>query len=114
MPASLENLGPDTPMGATLLPDGVAFRFWAPAAERVHVSFDPSEVVDDDLELHSDGGGGGWGFVPGVRVGQKYRFHVTGSGGTGFKRDPHARELELYGYPDCDCLVVDKAEYPWH
>jgi 1,4-alpha-glucan branching enzyme len=101
-------------MGATLLPDGVVLRFWAPAAERVHVCFDESELVDDDLELRSDGHGGWSGFFPGVRAGRKYRFYVTGTGGEGFKRDPRARELELYGYPDCDSLVVDTDDYPWH
>jgi 1,4-alpha-glucan branching enzyme len=114
MPASQEHIGPDTPMGATLLPDGVVLRFWAPAAERVHVCLDESEVVDDDLELQNDGHGVWSGFLPGVRAGRKYRFHVTGTGGVGFKRDPQARELELYGYPDCDSLVVDTGDYPWH
>jgi 1,4-alpha-glucan branching enzyme len=101
-------------MGATLLPDGVVLRFWAPTAERVHVCFDESEIVDDDLELAGDGQGNWSGFFPGVRAGRKYRFCVTGTGQTGFKRDPYARELELYGYPDCDCLVVDTDDYPWH
>jgi 1,4-alpha-glucan branching enzyme len=101
-------------MGATLLPDGVVLRFWAPAAERVHVCFDESEVVDDDLELRRDGHGVWSGFFPGVRAGRKYRYYVTGRGGAGFKRDPEARELELYGYPDCDSLVVDTGDYPWH
>jgi 1,4-alpha-glucan branching enzyme len=101
-------------MGATLRPDGVVLRFWAPAADRVHVCFDESELVDDDLELRSDGHGRWSGFFPGVRAGRKYRFYVTGTGGEGFKRDPHARELELYGYPDCDSLIVDTDDYPWH
>jgi len=114
MPASQENIGPDTPLGATLLPEGVVLRLWAPAAERVHACFDQSEVVDDDLELTGDGHGVFSGFFPGVGAGRKYRFHVQGAGGVGFKRDPHARELELYGYPDCDSIVVDPAEYPWH
>src|SRR3569833_3494904 len=114
MPASQEHVGPGTPMGATLRPDGVVLRCWAPAAERVHVCLDESEVVDDDLELQNDGHGVWSGFLPGVRAGRKYRFYVTGPGGAGFKRDPRARELELYGYPDCDSLVVDNADYPWH
>lgn len=114
MPASQQHVGPGTRMGATLLPDGVVLRFWAPAADRVHVCFDESEVVDDDLELLSDGHGGWAGFFPGVRAGRKYRYYVTGTGAQGFKRDPRARELELYGYPDCDSLIVDTADYPWH
>src|SRR5882757_4918160 len=109
MTASQEYLGPHTRMGATLLPDGVVLRFWSPTARRVHVCFDGSEILDDDLELVGDGQGGWSGFIPGIRAGRLYRFHVTGTGDAGFKRDPHARELELYGYPDCDSLVVDTA-----
>jgi 1,4-alpha-glucan branching enzyme len=114
MPASQEHLSPATPMGATLLAEGVTMRFWAPAAERVFVAFDEREAADDDHELVSDGAGGWAGYFPGVRAGRKYRFLVVGPGGTGFKRDPRARELELYGYPDCDGLVTDDSEYPWH
>ncbi|GIE95082.1 1,4-alpha-glucan branching enzyme [Paractinoplanes rishiriensis] len=58
---------------------------------------------------------GVWGgFFRGVGTGRKYRFYVVGAGGRGFKRDPRARELELYGYPDCDGLTADPDEYPWH
>src|SRR3978361_1507522 len=105
MAASQEHISPGTRMGATLLADGVAIKFWAPTAERVFVCFHESEVADEEFELLGDGGV--WtGFFPGVRAGAKYRFHVDGTGGSGLKRDPHARELELYGYPDCDALVV--------
>src|SRR6266496_2760518 len=114
MPASQEHLRPGTPMGATLVAGGVALRFWAPAALHVYACFDESETVDDDLELVRDAGGVWSGFFPGVGAGRKYRFYVVGTGGAGFKRDPYARELELYGYPDCDSIVVDPGEYPWH
>ena len=66
-------------------------------------------------ELLRDAATGHWtGFFPGVADGTKYRFFVVGPGGAGFKRDPWARELELEGYPDCDCIVRDPNSYPWH
>ena len=43
-----------------------------------------------------------------------YRFYVVGQAKEGFKRDPYARELEFNGYPDCDCILRDPADYPWH
>src|SRR5262249_4530268 len=44
-----------------------------------------------------------------------YRFWVIGSGSTGFKRDPRARELgTIPSYPSCDCLIRDPGTYPWH
>ena len=37
MPASLEHIGANTPMGANLIGDGATFRVWAPHAKSVHV-----------------------------------------------------------------------------
>jgi 1,4-alpha-glucan branching enzyme len=61
-------------------------------------------------------GGGHWGaFVSGLDTSAPYRFWIVGSGSTGLKRDPHARELSTQpAYPDCDCLVNDPRSYPWH
>jgi len=116
MPASQEHITDTTPMGATPLADGVTMRFWAPTARQVYLALDerPAEyAADEDMALVNRDGM--WtGFFPGVGEGRKYRFYVVGTGGSGFKRDPRARELELYGYPDCDALVTDTGDYPWH
>jgi 1,4-alpha-glucan branching enzyme len=117
MAASQEHITAGTPRGATLVEGGVTFRFWAPAARRVYVSFHGELTYDPDPaeELVRDPSTGDWtGFFPGVGPGTKYRFYVIGAGGEGFKRDPRAKELELHGYPECDALVVDDAAYPWH
>ncbi len=117
MAASQEHITAGLPRGATLVDGGVAFRFWAPAAQRVYVALDGvfTYLPDPDDELVRDPETGDWtGFFPGVEAGTKYRFYVIGAGGEGFKRDPQARELELYGYPECDALVVDDSAYPWH
>ncbi|WP_436530190.1 alpha amylase C-terminal domain-containing protein [Actinoplanes sp. HUAS TT8] len=117
MAASQEHITAGLPRGATLVDGGVAFRFWAPAARRVYVALDGvfTYLPDPDDELVLDPATGDWtGFFPGVEAGTKYRFYVIGAGGEGFKRDPQARELELYGYPECDALVVDESAYPWH
>ncbi|BCY12424.1 alpha amylase C-terminal domain-containing protein [Actinoplanes sp. L3-i22] len=117
MVASQEHVTAGLPRGATLVDGGVAFRFWAPAAQRVYVALDGvfTYLPDPDDELLRDPATGDWtGFFPGVEPGTKYRFYVVGAGDEGFKRDPQARELELYGYPECDALVVDDTSYPWH
>lgn len=116
MPALQDHITDLTPMGATLTADGVTMRFWAPAAEHVYVAFDgiAGYRPDPGDELVKDSRTGHWtGFFPGIRAGTKYRFLVDGPGGVGYKRDPRAQELELYGYPDCDALVVDHSRYPW-
>lgn len=111
-----------TPPGATLLPQGVAFRLWAPAAAQVHVAVgEPGGRVPEDwapgagdaLQRRDDGS---WtGFVAGLGDGTPYRFWVVGPGDAGFKRDPYARELGLDPpFPECDCIVRDAAGYPWH
>jgi 1,4-alpha-glucan branching enzyme len=92
-------------------------RLWSPAADHVYVAlggvagYQPTRQD----ELVKDPATGHWtGFFPGVVDGTKYRFLVVGPGGSEFKRDPWARELELYGYPDCDGIVRDPDAYPWH
>jgi 1,4-alpha-glucan branching enzyme len=117
MPAAQDHISASTPYGATVVGGGVTVRFWAPTARRVHVAFGgvSGYVPADGDELVRDPDSGDWtGFFPAVEPGTKYRFYVEGTGDSGFKRDPRARELELYGYPDCDALVVDPAAYPWH
>jgi 1,4-alpha-glucan branching enzyme len=64
MPAYQQNITPDTPMGANLVPGGATFRVWAPTADAVYVvlrDFDQSQPGHwvpneaDKLELYSNG-----------------------------------------------------------
>ncbi|GIH97757.1 hypothetical protein ACFFMN_03490 [Planobispora siamensis] len=117
MPVSQQHITRSTPMGANLVADGATFRVWAPGAEHVHVALggiaDYWPTAND--ELVKDVTTGHWtGYFPGVVDGTKYRFFIQGPGGSGFKRDPWARELELHGYPDCDGIVRARDSYPWH
>src|SRR5947209_7989438 len=121
MPVSQLNITADTPMGANLAPGGVTFRTWAPAARELYVALRHAtgtaaaafeKSAGDLLLKHANGH---WtGFVAGLRDGDLYRFYVVGTGSEGFKRDPYARELEFNGYPDCNCIVRDPGDYPWH
>jgi 1,4-alpha-glucan branching enzyme len=115
MPLSQQHLGAETPMGANLVADGASFRVWAPGALAVHLRLNagPAWAPDDANALVRDPHGYWAGFVPGVKDGDRYRFHVVGAGSRGLKRDPYARELGP-GFPDCDGIVRDPASYPWH
>lgn len=119
---SQDHINNNTPMGATLTANGATFRVWAPnKGIAVHLRithkndtadtlWEPS--VNSQLLNHSDDT---WtGFMPGIRDGDLYRFYLAGRGEQPYKRDPYARELEFYGYPDCDCIVRDSNSYPWH
>jgi 1,4-alpha-glucan branching enzyme len=111
------------PMGATLAADGTGFRTWAPNARSVAVVAGAALTVarapgwqpgsGDAMEQLGDGS---WaGFLPGVKDGDPYLFFIEGDGGSGWKRDPFARELSAVPpYPNSFCVVRDPATYPWH
>jgi 1,4-alpha-glucan branching enzyme len=123
-PVSLKHVTPDMPMGANVVADGATFRVWAPNAIEIHIRLsdrpDSINAADDEFEpsnatrLYRTEDGCWSGFVPGVRDGDYYRFFVVGRGDQPYKRDPYARELEFYDYPDVDCIVRDPNVYPWH
>lgn len=121
MPTSQQHVNTDTPLGANLIADGATFRTWAPSALEVYVAVNHTgqnssiDSLKSPENLLIKDANGYWGrFVPGVRAGDLYRFYVVGTGSEGFKRDPYARELEFDGYPDCDCIVCEPANYQWH
>jgi 1,4-alpha-glucan branching enzyme len=112
MPASLQHIQSDTPMGATLVADGATFRVWAPHAREVYVVGDFNDRKRDHASLLTRDERGHWrGFVPGVRDRQRYMFYVVGEGSEGPKRDPFARELQT-PFPS-ECIIRD-ADFPWH
>ena len=123
MAASQTGISTRTPIGATVVPGGVAFRLWAPAARQVFVLTGPSIAAAEQAGFSASAndamvalGDGTWGaFVAGLGDGATYRFWVVGLGSTGLKRDPRARELDtIPSYPNCDCLVRHPGSYPWH
>ena len=103
------------PMGGNIVPNrsGATFRCWAPRAinVQIHGSFN-DWGDDDDGQLHRRGDF--WsGFVPRAKEGDTYKFHVEGTGTTGYKRDPYARELTR-SWPTPDCVLRDPRSYNWH
>jgi len=111
MPASLQNISANTPMGATLVNGGATFRTWAPNATAVSVRGDFNNFSDrDDCLLVADGNGHWRGFIAGVTAGQKYKFWITGPDGPGYKRDPYAREVN----GDVWNCIVCRRDFPWH
>jgi 1,4-alpha-glucan branching enzyme len=112
MPASLAPIDANTPLGANMVAGGATFRVWAPNALAVHVAGDFNGRRLDDASLLTRDEQGRWaGFIPEVHDRDRYLFHVIGLGSTGFKRDPHARELDT-PFP-CDCIVRSPA-FAWH
>lgn len=108
---TLDHLHFATPMGANLVADGATFRVWAQGAHEVHIlgAF-IGWVPSDDTRLLRADDGHWWGFVSGAQDRQQYKFWVVGEEGGGWKRDPHARELD-WGAGEC---VLRRLDFPWH
>ena len=100
-------------MGATLTGSGATFRIWAPEARSVAVRGSFSAWDDRPLTRLADGH---WfTFVPGAREGDQYKFFVVGTGSTGEKRDPYAREIALEPpWPHSNCTIRPADTFPWH
>jgi 1,4-alpha-glucan branching enzyme len=112
LPASLDHIGADTPMGANLIAGGATFRVWAPKARSVHVIGDFNNRQRNDASLLTRDANDHWrGFIPGVRDRQRYMFYVVGEGGEGPKRDPYARELQTPFPSEC---IIRETDFPWH
>lgn len=107
-----------TPTGARLVPGGATFRVWAPRATAVYLNGSFGEATydkqTDDRLLANDGTGYWTGFQAGAADGNTYRFWVVGAGGSGYKRDPYARELSPIGFPNCFSILRSANAYPWH
>ena len=112
MPASLDHIHSNTPMGATLIADGATFRTWAPNARAVYVIGEFNTWARTNASLLTRDASGHWrGFIPGVQDRHHYLFYVVGEGSEGPKRDPYARELEIPFPGQC---VVRTTDFPWH
>jgi 1,4-alpha-glucan branching enzyme len=85
-------------LGAQVQEGGTHFAVWAPNAERVTVMGDFNGWNKDERDLALRGDSGIWeGFLPGIGVGEVYKFHVR-SRHAGFrvdKADPFAFHAEL-------------------
>jgi len=115
---SQQNISPTTPTGAMLVVDGATFRVWAPRATAVYLNGSFAGAVHDqqtEERLLSKDASGYWtGFQAGARDGDPYRYWVVGTGSSGYKRDPYARELAASSFPDCFSILRAADAYPWH
>jgi 1,4-alpha-glucan branching enzyme len=118
---SQANIDVQTPMGANLIAGGATFRVWAPAATAVYLNgtFNGQSAwtsdCDPELLLLRDARGYWTGFVAGATTGDQYKFYVAGTGSSGYKRDPFARELTANpAFPLCNCVLrPNGANFAW-
>lgn len=94
--------------------EGALFSVWAPNAERVAVVGDFNAYDPRAHPLRPTGSSGIWeGFVPGVRAGLTYKYHITSRhhGIVTEKADPFAVTAEV---PPKSASVVWSLDYDWH
>jgi 1,4-alpha-glucan branching enzyme len=102
-----------SPMGATLTASGAVFRLWAPAATAVSVRGTFNQWADAAMARAPDGT---WSAcIAGVTSADQYKFFVTGTGSSGYKRDPYARSLtRIPAFPNSNCELPRAKDFPWH
>lgn len=111
MPAALNHITSQTPMGANLVADGATFRAWAPDALEVHVIGEFNGWVHNDDSLLTRDASGYWaGFFRGVLDRHPYKFFIVGRGGSRTHRDPYAREITSDEHNNC---LVRNRSFPW-
>ncbi|MGK5443217.1 1,4-alpha-glucan branching protein GlgB [Micromonospora sp. URMC 105] len=100
-------------LGARVFDEGVAFSVWAPNARGVRVVGDfTGWGPDDGWPMRSLGSSGVWEiFVPGARVGARYKYRILGADGQWRdKADPLAAYAEV---PPATASVVHHSTYRW-
>jgi 1,4-alpha-glucan branching enzyme len=91
---------------------GVRFAVWAPNAHEVSVLCDQNSWMHGRNWLNSSDNGVWWGFVPGIKAGDPYKFGIrTPSGHLIQKSDPYAFFCEVP--PKSASVVYDVSGYAW-
>jgi 1,4-alpha-glucan branching enzyme len=80
-------------MGAIPHAAGVAFRVWAPHAQRVSAIGSFNDWDGDKHPMQAEENGYWYADVPGALVGNQYRFQLSTAKGTFNRIDPYAREV---------------------
>ena len=92
---------------------GVSFAVWAPNARSVRIVGDFDRWDGRLMPMRSLGGTGVWElFVPGIGVGELYKYEILGHDGTlRLKADPLAFAMQVR--PETASRVWDPSVYPW-
>ena len=96
-------------MGAIVYPGGVAFRVWAPFAQRVAVAgeFNGWSTASHVL---SPEGGGYWSLdIPGATSGQAYKYVLNRNGAAFWRNDPYVRVM----HGATDNSIIHDPQFDW-
>ncbi|MCF7786843.1 MAG: alpha amylase C-terminal domain-containing protein [Prosthecobacter sp.] len=93
MPDQTATTAKPATMGAMPSANGVAFRVWAPHAEKVFVTGTFNGWDKGATPLVSEGDGRWFAEVPGAKAGDEYRYLLHGPKGAISRIDPYARKV---------------------
>ena len=96
-------------MGAIPIDGGVAFRVWAPHAQRVAVIGSFNGWDANRAPMTAEGDGRWYGEIAGAQVGDEYKFHLTTPDGDFARIDPYARAVT----GSVGNAVVHEAGFNW-
>ncbi len=80
-------------MGAIVVNNGVAFRVWAPNAEKVLVTGSFNDWNKSQHFMEAEDKGYWYGMVEGAKAGDEYKFVIHSNGQEFIKNDPYVRQL---------------------
>jgi 1,4-alpha-glucan branching enzyme len=107
-------------MGPIPRPDGVAFRIWAPNAQRVAVVGTFNAWDSGRHPMEREGNGYWYAQVPEARAGHEYRYLLSTPAGDLYRTDPYARQVTdamgnaVVHDPDFDWDGDDFRMPPWN
>jgi 1,4-alpha-glucan branching enzyme len=96
-------------MGPLPRPDGVAFRIWAPNAQRVAVVGTFNAWDSGRHPMEREGNGCWYTQVPEARAGHEYRYFLSTPAGDLYRTDPYARQVT----DGMGNAVVHDPEFDW-
>lgn len=97
-------------MGSIVYDGGVAFRVWAPHAEKVTIAGDFNQWIEDYHSLDHEGNGYWYIDIPGAKTGQEYKYIIHYQGERLYRVDPYARQVtNSVG----NSVIYDPNSYNW-
>lgn len=80
-------------MGPIVLESGVAFRVWAPHADRVSVVGDFNDWQTDAHEMINEDNGHWFAYIENAKPGDEYKYHLTRGEDSFMRIDPRVRKV---------------------
>ncbi len=96
-------------MGSIPHKNGVAFRVWAPNADKIFIAGSFNNWEEDKLELFSEENGFWYGYIDSAKVGDEYKYVIWNGDMKLLRNDPYAKELTS----SAGNTIITGADFVW-